>query len=311
MRILITAGGTATAWHIINVLKNYFIDIEVVVTDTNPRHLVHSSIMANYFEQVPAIIEKDYYVGMLELMQKYKVQIIIPIIDFDLLHFPCDNIDLINLGIKSTAPDMQTCKDIANKEKMAITVEKHGINVPKMYNIDDISDEQEYFIKPKFGFGSRGSELITGNEINVKKVKDMVIQEVCSRPEITVEIFSYNNFISTVCRERIETKSGVCTKARIFYDEEFNEKILKIAKFVKLPVASCIQFMKNSNYEWCLTDFNLRLGAGTALSSAVGFELTKAAIACWMGKPEIASKFLKKPNIDRFVVRTFNEVITK
>ena len=55
-RILITAGGTATAWHMSNIVREYFGNcIELHVCDINPRELVAASINSDKFHRVPYI----------------------------------------------------------------------------------------------------------------------------------------------------------------------------------------------------------------------------------------------------------------
>ena len=116
--------------------------------------------------------------------------------------------------------------------------------------------------------------------------------------------------LDVICRERLEVKAGVCTKARIFHDQELYERIRVISDAHELPVASCFQFMRSSQKGWVLTDSNLRVGAGSALCAAVGWNLPMAAMSVWLGQPEKAASFLNYDGRERYVTRVFEEVVT-
>lgn len=314
-RILISAGGTATAWHIVNIIKNEYKDVfDVWVCDTNPWHLIPSASIADSFIQVPSLYEESYYEIMLNTLIDNKINIYIPLIDFDLELFTCDNKDLLNGGIISSGPFTNTANKLVDKYSMSQLLNEANIKTPFIYNdrLNLIKNEANYLLKPRKGFGSQGVRIITGNEA-AKFYKDdkYIIQELCREPEVTVEIFNGNAFHSIV-RERIEVKAGVCTKARLYQDNELHEIVKRINSLIKLPVASCIQFMKDADNEWNVTDINLRLGAGTALSTAAGFQLTSAFLSYIIDSTNFKEdKFFKNKYSETYVVRYYNEMVTK
>jgi len=308
-RVLILAGGTATAWHLVNEIeKHYKNDIEVYVCDINPEYLIPSSKKAKKFIQVPPISSEIYYNSIIKILEENKIDLIIPLIDFDLSIFSNDNKDLKLLNVKSTAPDKYVVEILSDKYNMAIWLDSIGVKVPKLYSLEDIEIDKDYILKPKKGFGSRGVIKCRGSEIKVNYNKDCLIQEVCKAKEITVEIFKIKNVLKTICRERIEVKSGVCTKARIFKDKELHSIVENIVSNIDFPNASCIQFMLNKENEWCVTDINLRLGAGTALSSKIGWQLVRASLAQWLGKDDDYDKYFNEIEEDKYVVRVYEEV---
>lgn len=308
-RVLILAGGTATAWHLVNEMEKYYkIEIEVYVCDMNPKYLIPSSKKAKKFIQVPPISSELYYNSIIKILAENKIDIIIPLIDFDLSIFSNDNKDLELLNVKSTAPDKYVAELLSDKYNMTIWLESIGVKVPKLYSLENIEMDKDYILKPKKGFGSRGVIKCKGSEIKANYNKDCIIQEICKPKEVTVEIFKNENILKTICRERIEVKSGVCTKARIFKDRELHSIVENILLNIDFPNASCIQFMLNKENEWCVTDINLRLGAGTALSSKIGWQLARASIAQWLGKVENYDKYFNEIKGEKYVARVYEEV---
>lgn len=312
IRTLILAGGTSTAWHLVNIIeKHYQRDIEVYVCDINPQYLIPSSKKSKKFIQVSAITSEKYYPSMLKILDENEIDIIIPLIDFDLSIFSKDNKDLELLKIKSTAPKKYVVELLSDKYNMSKWLNSIGVKVPKVYSLNEIENNKEYILKPRKGFGSRGVIKCKGNEIKEKYSTDSIIQEVCKPKEITVEVFKTEDTLKTICRERIEVKSGVCTKTRIFRDNELNNIVNKIVSNIEFPVASCIQFMLNEKGEWCVTDINLRLGAGTALSSKVGWQLASASLSYWIGNEKSYDDFFDKLEEEKYVVRVYEEIVMK
>ena len=309
--IIISAAGTASAWQIIKTIKDNFAEyFRIIACDINPPHLVPAAKLADKFYQVPKIKLNNYERVMLDLFQMEQVDIFVPLIDAEVALFPSDHPKLTKLNIKSTAPPSVSAKLVANKKKMFEFLKQSGINIPKTIHIDEIDDAKLYFVKPIDGFGSKGACRLSGRMIKQLTIQNLLIQEVCYKPEITIEIFKHEEVINTVCRERIETKSGVCTKARVFYDDKIQQDIETISNYLTLPTASCIQMMRNHLRQWVVTDVNLRLGGGTALSGAIGWNLPAAALVVWGDLVVNPLVYLNKPVEDRYVVRVFNEVVT-
>jgi hypothetical protein len=185
-----------------------------------------------------------------------------------------------------------------------------GVSTPCLFDKGFISPEKEYYVKNIIGFGSRGAYKTLGETLDFTD-SEKIIQEICKPPEITVDALIHNKRIFLICRERIEIKSGVSTKVRVFYDETIYKIVEKIALSIELPVVSCIQFMKDEKNIWTLTDFNLRSGAGTAMSAIVGFQCIHAALAVWLNTGENIELLLQYPVKDKYVVRTYQEIITR
>jgi hypothetical protein len=306
-RILILAGGTATAWHLSKIIKRDFTeDFTLCVGDINTPNFVPASVLCDEYYRLPAINDAEYYSYMLELLKNRSIDILVPLIDFDLAYFPCDNSELMKLNIFSTAPCGMTMDICKSKTILSRALSKSGIAVPKQYNKNEIDRDKKYFVKPDAGFGSRNASVEEGK--NIVFSDNMIIQEILAQPEITVEIFKKGTYLSHVCRERKETKAGVCTKALFTNDAKVKEIIEKISDVIDLPLASCVQFMKNTDNQWTLTDLNMRLGAGTALSSAAGFCIASAFLSILAGRADF-EKRLKQVENNLFVVRVYDEIV--
>lgn len=312
-KILVTAAGTATAWHICMVIKRYFdAYFEIHLCDINPPELVPAAVYSHAFYRVPPINDPQYVEHMFSLLKEESIDIIVPLIDLDLFLFPSDSSRLHELGIVSTAPPLHTVRTLSDKRSLHHFLINHDIPTPALYQIDEIDPHETYVVKSAIGFGSRNFRVLKGSDISAAHIgDDDIIQEFCvpanNTYEITAEIFCSGSSLKIFCRERIETKAGVCTKMKPFSDESIEKSLKKLTASISCPIAFCVQFMYNAG-KWELIDCNLRLGAGTALSSAIGFQLTRALLLTLLHHSVPEDIFLVNPSV-KSVLRVYDEVV--
>lgn len=309
--ILISAGGTATAWHLASLVcgrfRAYF---NLFVCDINPAHLVASSALAAHYLQVPRTDATGYRADMLECFRKFDIDIYVPLVDADVYEFPADDPELASLGMCSTGVHSSAAAILRNKRSLSRHLHTLGIATPRTVSPEEITGatHERLFVKPEEGFGSKDARAASGEEIPrlLAREPKVLVQEYCSGPEITVEVFNASAVLS-ICRERLEIKAGVCTKARIFFDDVLQAIAERLCAVLCLPLAFCFQVMRGASGDWVVTDLNPRLGAGTALSTAYGWSLASAGLVSWGKLPLDPLQFLKTSPGDRYVVRVYQE----
>ena len=157
--ILLTAAGTATTWHFCKTIDKFFKkDFNIFLTDTNEEKFVPASVFTDNFFKVPSVFENNYLPVMYDIIKNNDIDIIVPLIDFDLFYFSKDNKKLKELNTVSTAPPLSTVETLTDKEKMWNFLSSNNIPTPCLYDRNDLKNNQEYIIKPRKGFGSRGVE---------------------------------------------------------------------------------------------------------------------------------------------------------
>ncbi len=310
-RILVTAGGTATAWHICRTAEEYFKDsIEVFICDTNDPYLVPSVVTARKVFKVPPVSSPDYPGVIGKIIDDEGIDVIVPLIPAEAYLFASDGDFVKDHGIISTAAPVNTTDLLADKLNLYKTLKSLGIPTPAVYDPDELEADTLYLLKPRLGFGSAGVIKASGRDI--RPDDDTVIQELChddDYDEITVEIFNYGADPRIYARRRIATKAGVCVKAEPVDTEPFYGYIKKLTDNVDCPRAFNVQFLRHKG-QWKLFDCNLRLGAGTALSSAAGFDLTRGLLACLAGLTPDGSWFEPDRSV-RSVLRVYQEIVIR
>lgn len=311
---MITAGGTATAWHIAKTIKLHMPNAyEVHICDCNRQELIPAVKYADFFYQMPMIVAEDYRSAMYRILKEKQIDIIVPLIDMDLKLFASDSDSLKRLGVRSSAPCKKTFEALSDKAKLPDSLERLGIPALSLYTQKETVPENRYLLKPRIGFGSRGTRVIWGKDIQLTDISDCIIQEyvqpVDDIYEITAEVYQYANEIRVFMRSRIEVKEGVCTKMQPTYEKQIEEEIKKLVDAFEMPIASNIQFLLHEG-KWRMNDVNLRLGAGTALSTACGFQLTRACMETLKDEQSHVEYLMADYSIQS-VCRVYEEVVSK
>ena len=314
-KILVTAGGTATAWHICNVVKQHFKDkIGVIITDINEPKKVPCVLLAEKVVQVPYSNDPTYIDVIDSIIKEEQINAIIPLIPQEALLFHPEAEIIKSNSIFTTIPPLKTVEMLADKKALYSFLLEEDIPTPTLFNIEDVDDEKKYIIKPRFGFGSIGVETLKGVELRKRgeSLNSFVIQEYCKAEdydEVTVEIYNYLDRLEMFARRREDVKSGVCTKMQPYITKHFENYIRRVVESIECPIAFNVQFLRDDGV-WKLFDFNLRLPAGTALSTAAGFQLTRSLLSTLIGDP-LKDDFFCVDGSVRYVLRTYQELVVR
>ena len=316
--ILITAAGTATGWHIGNVAKNFFNNkVQIVACDTNPVEFVPCRSIVRKTYQVPRSDDPSYVNVISSIVEKEHVDVIIPLIPREAYLFYRGSEFINKYDIFTPIPSLKAVKCLSDKKELFDFLTKEEIPTPKVFEMDDIDKRAKYILKPRLGFGSVGVEICSGAEIRHKLNETFldnscIVQEYChgdDYEEVTVEIFNTPSRLEIFARKRLDVKSGVCVKMCPVDEKPFIGYIKKIVKDAECPVAFNVQFLRD-NGNWKLFDFNLRLPAGTALSSAIGFQLTRALITVAIGEEPVDDLF-QVDKTAKGVLRAYKEIVVR
>ena len=325
-RILITAGGTGSGWRISKTVKQYFPEeAELVITDINPRELVAAATLADAFFQVPMVNDPSYVDTMYALLKRERIDGIIPLIPWEQGYFAQDREAFAVLGVASASPLMRTESLLNDKQNLYDFCVKNGIPTVPLYDPlagDHVIDaDADYVLKKRDGFGAMGLKHIHGSDL-LAQMQQIDWKETVLQPdlrgrgdipgeihEVTVEAYTDGAMVKSFVRQRLESKSGVCTKAAFPHLPELQQRVEQFARLCVFPPVFNIQFAKCDG-EWLVMDVNLRIAAGGGLSEAAGFQLSRALVAHLLGKT-IPEDWLTPDPTVKHVLRVYQEVVVR
>lgn len=285
--VLITAAGTGTAFAIISRLRSTWgNNCRIVAMDTNCRHLTTSALLADRFIQSPPVKKQSFIEFVEDVISEESISTYIPILndEFSIATTLKHKFPSVDVWVNPFAASLAI-----DKRKSSAWLALQGLPTPKVLDRTDIALDQDYFVKPINGYGSQSARPMCGEDIltfSEDFFSEYIVQQICHKPEISVDSF-YDPRLETfiaVARERVETKAGVCTKARVFVDEGISTLAKRLSKCLEQDGLICFQMMKDKQ-NWLITDLNFRPGAGTAMTVAAGYDLISAAFAARWGDP--------------------------
>ena len=311
LNVMLLSAGVTTGWHLAEVARRDFgSDICLHLCDTNPRELVPAAALVENYHRVLPLADPGYQQQILDLLKENNIDVIVPLIDQDLFTWAADAPELAALGVRSTAPLRATAETLSDKKAMWAFLTAHGLPTPALVQPSEMETGRAYVEKREVGCGSIGMRTVLGGA-DYTPHPGSILQEKCDggATEITAEIFNAQGKLRVFCRERVATKSGVCTKMRPLDVPEIEDYIRTLTGLLPCPAAFCAQFMQHRG-RWNLIDCNLRIGAGTAMASAAGFQLVRAFWANLCGQ-DVPGEWLQADPTVKTVLRVYREVVIR
>lgn len=313
-RLWVGAAGTTTAFGLIRSVRDGWPDtVHVTAADINPPALVASAAIADDAVQVPYAVDPAFPEFLARELSARSIDTYVPIHDAEItLAARLLAEGELPSGVVVRAPGADVAERCLDKLEMARWLTSAGLPTPATWGARDAPwTSAGRLVKPRSGVGSVGVEVLR-SEAELEQLRDddtIVVQELCESPEITVDVFAPRSGarVRVVCRERLEVKSGVATKARVHEDRELAQLAERLVRALPLPGISCFQVMRDAEGGWTITDVNPRHGAGTRFGAAVGADLIAADLADLWG--EDPARFLGALDGDRYVVRQWQEFV--
>lgn len=317
-RILVGSAGTATAFGIVRSVKSLWdYQVFVLTCDINPEWLVAASKFADAFESISPAESESFIADLISLIRRYDIDTYVPVHDREIeVASSLHDSDLLGNPFWLIAPSRAAAETCNDKLKTYETLSHQGLPAARTELPTTASwNPTGLCAKPRIGVGSVGVRTLE-SESELAAIaasgEDLVVQERCRAPEITLDVMRsrVSTSFRAVCRERIQTKAGVSTKSRIFEDEALADLAFQVSDALELRGAFCFQVMRAADSdEWLITDVNPRTGGGTRMCAAVGLNFPGANLADAWGQP--FDHLLPRLDASRVVVRQFKEYVMR
>ncbi len=287
--------------------------VRVVVIDTNPARLVAASVLADACETIPPFSDPRAADAVRMVVALYNVDTYMPVFDSEVvLAARLHEEEELPKSVRVLAPSVASALICEDKLATHRWLTEQGIPSPYTCDLAAGAPPGAWFLKRRYGYGSRDARRIVfpGQDmLDPGERREYIVQERCSGPEVTLDVFSSlcEGLVRVLCRERLEVKEGVCTKARVFEDPELAALARKVAQGLQLDGSFCVQVMRRRD-EWVVTDINARPGGGTSMSAPLGIDFFAAAFAHAWG--EDPWRFLRSLQGEAFVVRQYTDLVT-
>ena len=311
--VLLGSAGTGTAFGAACALRRAWSGrVQIVAMDINPAHLVTTSLLSDLFRVVPPSSSSKFCEALQTLLHECNVDTYLPLLPEEIVSSArLLKQNRLPEGLTLIAPSVESSQACADKFQMFRVMQMQGLPVPRTYLGSDEACSGEVVVKPRSGSGSRGvKKLGVASAIMSMGIQrdSWILQEVLDSPEVTVDAFydPKKSYCAIVCRERLEIKSGVSTKVRLFQSDAMRDLARSVAKTFSFTGSFCFQVMRGSE-GWVIIDVNPRPGAATTTSLAAGNDFFSATFALSWG--EDYESFFRTLREEHFVTRQYSDFL--
>lgn len=276
--ILILSAGRRV--ELVNQFKKAAIDLKlkshVITADCS--ELAPALYFGDKKYIIPKVNDINYIGELIKIIKQNDIKLVVPTIDTELLLL-AQNKDYIESETytKIMISNVQLIKICRDKFQTSDYLTGLGLDVPKIYNINDLSQDDSrfpVFIKPKSGSSSINAykvECYNDLLLYSNLIGDYIIQEFVCGNEYTIDAFLDfdSNPISIVPRLRIATRSGEISKGKIIKDFEIINVIKDLLYKTNFIGHITIQLIK-SEKGIKIIEINPRFGGGAPMSISAG-----------------------------------------
>ena len=282
--------------------------VRIVASDSNP--ISAGFFMSDAHEVLPEIDSKLYVSRLFDIVEKHKIEILMPSSGYDIYQYSDNKEKLLKLGALPVVSDKKTMERCRDKMQTFNYLSKK-FDLP--FTTLDYKKTSKFplIAKPRYGKGSKGLVKID-NEKELKYVQikkdNLIFQEYLPGTEYTIDVLSNLECepIIAVPRIRLETKAGISTMGKIVKDENISDTCKSIAKYLKIRGPCCIQMKESKEGILKIVEVNPRMGGGTFFTTLAGANFPAMILDMVNGKN------IKIPKISEItIVRYFEEIVVE
>jgi carbamoyl-phosphate synthase large subunit len=306
--ILVPSASAPAGINTIKSLKMVKYPVRIVASDSNP--ISAGFFMSDAHEVLPEIDSKLYVTRLLDIVEKHKIEILMPCSGYDIYQYSENKEKLLKLGALPVVSDKKTMERCRDKMQTFKYLSKK-FDLP--FTTLDYKKTSTFplMAKPRYGKGSKGIVKIDNEKelkyIQIKK-DNLIFQEYLPGTEYTIDVLSDLECepIIAVPRIRLETKAGISTMGKIVKDENISDTCKSIAKYLKIRGPCCIQMKESKEGILKIVEVNPRMGGGTFFTTLAGANFPAMILDMVNGKK------LKIPKISEItIVRYFEEIVVE
>jgi biotin carboxylase len=315
-RLIVGSAGSGIAFGTIQSIRDrYAKSVVVIAIDTNRRELVAASVLADAFVQVPLARAPEFPAALQGLAASYPDSYYLPIHD--------EEIDVaarlaaegrLPRGLKLIAPPYDVARLCSDKWEMHRWLTTKGLPSPQtdLATAEALEKMQRpAILKPREGTGGAGIRPIhDATDLKDLDPSKWLLQETLQAYPVAVNMFLSRSaaVFHCICREALEMRAGVPTKARIFDDRALASLSERLARSLPLFGASHYEVMRDAADRWRIIDVNPRSGVSTRMCAVVGLDFAAANLADYWGEP--TEPMFRPLDGEHYIMRQYTDYVT-
>ena len=317
-----TGAGAPGAAGIINCLKQDD-QFNLIVADADENAV--GKFINDEFTRIPLASEPNFIERVLEICKERKINIILPLVTKELIHFARHKSKFEAQGIKVLVSTFKSIEIANNKSSSYQFLKQKGIAIPQFFVIKTTEDfihaayelghpQRSFCFKPSQSNGSRGMRIISDsiNEteqlfeqkpynlfityshalkiLSSGKFPELLVSECLPGDEYSVDcLANHGKCLLAVPRLRKKMVNGISVAGEFVKDDTIIQYCSKIISALELHGNIGIQVKRNEKGEALLLEINPRVQGTIVAGLGAGINLPLLAVKQELGmeiKPE-------------------------
>ena len=271
-KVLVTGiGGNVGQGIIRNIRALHF---PITILGTNTAGFSAGNHLCDQFYQVPYAFDPDYISSIIAIVNKEKIDLIIPSTDYEVYYLSKHQAELPCVVAVSA---VETAEIYLDKYKTFLHHQRWGIPfAASMLPANFRGEYPEFIVKPREGRGSRGLHL------NPKSLTgfsdDFMVQSLYKGREITTAFYvNKNKQLHGFINLERELENGATNECRV--DQSHNQQLeailLKMISHANFRGSANLQSIVTANGDIIPFEVNCRISGTNSIRSNFGFEDVK------------------------------------
>lgn len=274
-KILVTGIGGNVGQGILRNIRDSFPELILIGVDI--ANFTPGNYLCDKTYQVPFSYEDNYISVIQEIVDKEKIDLILPSTDYEVYYLSL-NKSIINANV--VASNFATAKIYLDKYETFLYLSKNNISFAKSWLPKDYDfSEKDIIAKPREGRGSRG---ILINPANPRELPDnYLIQPLVKGKEITTAVYvTKENVLHSIFTMERELTNGTTSKSKVLFDYDDNLKIIiqKMIDLGGLAGSFNLQSIVTNEGEIVPFEINCRISGTNSIRHNLGFQDVKYAV---------------------------------
>ncbi|MET7457435.1 ATP-grasp domain-containing protein [Streptomyces sp. NPDC005574] len=195
-------------------------------------------------------------------------------------------------GVRLWLPDDESVHDCIDKARFHRVLTQHGIPTPQTWtpgSLDLIPADRPLVVKPRGGHGAQNVHMVTSSRharLLCELVPAPIVQERVYGTEFTADcLVDRDGRASVILRRRDLVKAGLSAVSTTFEDATVRNLVLKTLHAVRAAGLCCVQGFVRQDGSVTITELNVRVAGGYALTEAAGADLVGQMVNGLFGLP--------------------------
>ena len=303
--ILVSGASGIVGYGILKSLKGYgYRLIGTTIYENTP-----ADYFADIVEIAPISTSEQYIPWLLDVIEKYKVDLAIPGIEIDMSVWNKNRNILLQTGAEFLLNNeglISLCLDKWHfYERMKEADSKYRIS--SSIEPDFNRYAVPFILKPRCGYGPKGLVKVENKNTFAQfesEIGDrLMMQEYVgsSSEEYTVSAFldMDSNVKALISMKRKLSDLGFTETAEVVHLEDIREVIVALSNIFKPIGPTNFQFRRH-NESWKLLEINPRISSATSIRSAFGFNEAQMSVAYFLEKRQVQQPWIRTGRAVRY-----------